>query len=343
MSTVEQQLRRDVEEVARGVIVTEYDMQKARQEVQRRVDLRRKQVRRRTVAGAAAAALVIPALGYIAAHEIGGADRSAPPVRPGPTTPVDPDAGFLAGTPPTAALVDGLWRVDNDNLLVLFKEDGTMRFDNAGTLYSDPAVTGTYTIQGDTVAMNIRTGPAECIGERFVMRTSLSAVGEIHAVHSRPASAGCSPMLGERWVMQQVLPTYNNELAGLAFSSGGDWQTPADRDSLYGDWMAQVDDPLWPANTGGLVLEIAPTGSYVVGMHNLVVDRGRWRFDRSAARFVFVSSPRSLSCGAGDRVVLVGVEQLVSGTTAMRTNVKQNACGQDWPTHAWILLPHEED
>jgi hypothetical protein len=37
------------------------------------------------------------------------------------------------------------------------------------------------------------------------------------------------------------------------------------------------------------------------------------------------------------------VEQLVSGTTAMRTNVKQNACGQDWPTHAWILLPHEED
>ena len=107
--------------------------------------------------------------------------------------------------------------------------------------------------------------------------------------------------------------------------------------------MAEVTDPLWPANTGGRVLEIAPDGSYTVasGSHGAVADRGRWTFDSSASRLSLVSAGDSPTCDQGDRLVLGGVEHLDPGTILMRATVRQNTCGEDWASHEWILLPHE--
>jgi hypothetical protein len=344
MSTVEELLERDIAAVTGGVIVSESDLQVARDEIERRVVSRQQRARRRMVVAAAAAALTIPALGYLAFHELGNGDRSAPPAHRGPVThpQVDADADFLTGSPPSSRLVDGLWRVDGDQLLIRFSGDGTMRFDNAGTLYSDPAVTGTYAIKGGLITISIGTGPTECVGQQFAVRAAISAEGEMHAVHTQPAAAGCSPSRGERWVLQQVLPTYNADLSGLDVPTHGDWRSPRGPTSLYGDWMAEVTDPLWPLNTGGLVLEIAPDGTYAVAADNLVLDRGRWTFDSARSRLAFVSSAGSRSCDPGDHVVLDRVEHLVTGTTAMRAAVEQDTCGQGWTSHAWILLPHEE-
>jgi len=137
MSSIEEQLARDIAAV-RGVVVTESDLRDARSEVERRrIDSRGC---RRTVATAAAAAVVIPALGFAAFQTLSGEDKSAPPANSGPTTPADVDADFLTGNAPTPQLIDGLWRVLNGALLMLFDVDGTMRFDKSGMLYSNPAV-----------------------------------------------------------------------------------------------------------------------------------------------------------------------------------------------------------
>jgi len=265
------------------------------------------------VAAAAAAAVVIPALGFAAFQTLGGEDKSAPPANPGPTAPADPYADFLTGNRPNPKLLDGLWRVDNDTMLMLFRTDGTMRFDNSGTLYSNPAVTGSYEIEGDLITVSIDSGPAECIGQAFAMRASLPAAGEMRFVQIQPAIEGCSPLRDDRLIrMEQVLPTYNEWLAGFNVPAKGDWQPPAGLTSLYGDWMAEVTDPLWPANTGGRVLEIAPDGSYTVasGSHGAVADRGRWTFDSSASRLSLVSAGDSPTCDQGDRLVPGGVEHL---------------------------------
>ena len=88
---------------------------------------------------AAAAAVVIPVLGVrrlpdAARRRQVGAARQTPV----PTNSADADADFLTGDLPAPGLIDGLWRVDNGTLLMLFNSNGTMRFDNSGAAVLQP-------------------------------------------------------------------------------------------------------------------------------------------------------------------------------------------------------------
>ncbi len=345
MSSIEERLATDIAAVTGRVVVGESDARYARDAVQERIDSRRTRGPRHTVAAAAAAAAVIPVLGVAAFQTLGGDDGAAPPANPGPTTEVDVHGDFLVGARPTAQLINGVWRVDNGVVLMLFSEDGRMRLDDSGMLFSNPAVTGTYEIDGDLITVTMDRGPATCTGRQFTMRASLSAAGEMRFVHTQPAVEGCSPLWQLRGVLEQVLPTKNKYLSGFKVPAKGDWQPPVGPTSLHGDWMAEVTDPM-PAEDGGgggRVLEVAPDGRYTVAAGSgAVVDRGRWTFDSSASRLSLSSAGDSPTCDQGDHLLLSGVEQLITGTILMRATVSQNACGEDWASsNEWFLLPHE--
>ena len=331
MSTIEERLARDIAAVTGGVVVTESDLRDAREAVDLRTDERRQQVRRRTLAIAGAAAVLVPILGFAAFQSLGGEDRSAPPVSPVPASP-DANDVFLAGEAPTPELLQGVWRVDNDTLLLRFTADGEVRFDNGGQLFATPAVLGTYEVEGDLVTVNVDGGVAECAPQTFAMRASLPEPGALHFVHTQPGTGNCASTQDEQWVLEQVLPT-SSGLRDLKLDAKGDWNPPAGLSSLYGDWMAEG---------GGHVLELARNGVYFVADDSGdAVDRGRWSLDRSASRLTLVSAGSSPSCDQGDRLVLGGVEQTDPGTLNMRGTVEQNTCGGAWADAAWLMLPHE--
>ena len=135
MSSIEERLERDIAAVTGGVIVTESDLRNARDEVEGRIDSASQRDRRRTVIAASAAAVVVAVAGVAVFQTLGGEDTTAPPVNPAPTAPsdtVDQDADYLTGDAPTPQLIHGVWRVDNGTTLLLFGEDGTIRFDGSG-------------------------------------------------------------------------------------------------------------------------------------------------------------------------------------------------------------------
>ena len=127
MSSIEERLARDIAAVTGGVVVTESDLRDARDAVDERIDSRRQRDRRRTVIAAAAAAVLIPVAGIRRVPDAGRRRQvGTAAAKPGPTVAVDPDADFLTGDAPTAQLIDGVWRLDNGDLLMLFGEDGTV-------------------------------------------------------------------------------------------------------------------------------------------------------------------------------------------------------------------------
>lgn len=332
MSSIEERLARDIAAVTGGVVVTESDLRDAREAVDDRLDERRQHDRRRTLAIAGAAAVLIPILGFAAFESLGGEDKSAPPVSPVPTSP-DANDDFLTGETPTPELLQGVWRVDNDTLLLRFTADGEVRFDNGGQLFATPAVLGTFEVEGDLITVNVDGGVAVCGPQTFAMRASLPEPGAMHFVHTQPGTGNCSSTQDERWVLEQVLPTNSKFLRGLKVHVKGDWNPPVGLSSLYGDWMAEG---------GGRVLELARNGVYFVADESGdAVDRGRWSFDGSASRITLVSGGSSPSCDQGDRVVLGGVEQTDPGTLNMRGTVEQDTCGGTRGAAAWILIPHE--
>jgi hypothetical protein len=356
MSSIEERLARDIEAITAGVVVTESDLRDAREAVAERIDSRRQRGRTRILVAAAVAAVV----GVAALQTLGGDDDSAPPADPGPTTEGDPHALFLTGNAPTPELINGVWQgrmvtlqlgdaVGSGAALMLFEEDGTMRSDSSGTLFSDPDLTGTYEVKDDVITVTMDGGPAECIGEQFAVRASLPADGEMRFVHTGPAVDGCSPAQDERWVLDQVLPTNNEHLGELEVPEEGDWQSLTESASLYGDWVADRTDP---AGDGGHVLEIAPNGSYTVAagfglgddsndvgtIVDPVVDRGRWTFDSAASRLDLVSAGDSPTCDQGDRLVLVGLQQPDDWSSSMRSTVQQDDCGGAWASVGWIRL-----
>ncbi len=333
MSSIEDRLARDIAAITGGVIVTESDLRDAREAVDHRYDSRRQQGRRRIVIAAAAAAVLIPVAGFAAFQTLGSDDKSAPqPAEPGPTDAVDPNADFLTGDAPTAQLIDGLWRLDNGELLLLFGEDGTVRFDTHGTLFSDPVMAGTYEIDGDLITVTTTDDArSECTGPDLTMRASLPESGLMRFVRSDSSSSACSPVPPGRLALEQVLPT-NNDLAELDFSTGPGWEPLSDKAVLYGVWMAEG---------GGHVLEIDPDGAYYVADETGgLVDGGQWSL--RASDLTMTSSAAAGECSEGDRFVLGGVEQVNSSTTGLRGTVEQNTCGGAWTPRGWGLLPHQD-
>ena len=340
MSSIEERLARDIAAVTGAVVVTESDLRDARNAVDERIDRKGQRDRRRTIVAAAAAAVLIPVLGVTAFQFLGGDDKSAPPANPGPTT--DPDADFLTGRAPTPELLEGVWRLDGGTSLLRFRTDGNVSLDSLGRLYAD-SVVGTYTIEGDVITVDItgvKNGPAGCVvPQDLAMRASQPEAGLLHVVHTQPVTGTCLSDQGERWVLQQVLPTNNEGMAGLDFS-GDDFQPLANPSALNGDWMAQG---------GGHVLELtsvpsaAPNGGvyYVAAASGDVVDHGRWTLGASRSQLRLVSSSHSPTCDQGDRLVLGELRYSDSHpAAAFRGTVEQNTCHGGWTPEVWILLPH---
>lgn len=324
MSSIEERLIADIAAVTRGVDMTEPDLRVARNKVDERIDIARQRGRRRTITAAAAAAVVATVVGLTALQTLGGDNDSAPPANP-PT--IDPDADYITGDSPTAELLDGVWRVDNGQVLVQFSEDGTVRFDEHGTLFSSPLATGTYEIDGDLISVTA-TGAA-CPGEESAMRASLPEPGILRFVSHQSSFGVCSALPRGRQILEQVLPT-SRSLAGLVFSTDRGYGPLSERSFLYGDWQAEG---------GGYVLEIVRGGDYYVADESgEPVDQGQWSL--RGADLTLTSSALSAECGEGDQLVLGSVEQVNPGTLGMRGTVERNACGGAWTPAAWILLPH---
>jgi len=340
--SIEEQLARDIAAVAEGVVMTDSDLRKAREEVEDRIVVDRQRNRRRPRVAIAAAAVAIPVLGIAAFEVLDSPDASVPPA-----SPVSTSAGveeFLSGSAPTPERLEGVWRVDNGTVLMRFTSDGAVRFDDSGRLYSDPGATGTYRISGDLVTVTVDGGPAGCAGQTFSMRASLPESGAMRVVHTRPGTGDCAPESvlidaaapvvtdDTLWILEQVLPTDNEYLAGLDNSGAPGWKPlQADKRTLYGDWLAEG---------GGHVLELAPRRAYYIADESAdVVDRGTWSLRGSELTLTSSAIPGG-ECGAGDRLVLGGLEQLDPGTLVVRGAVRQNTCGAAWTPSAWIQIPH---
>jgi hypothetical protein len=332
MSSIEEQLARDIAAVTQGVVMTDSDLREARDRMEERIDLKRRRDRRRTTLGALVAAVVIPVLAFTAFQALDGDEKTVPPVDPGPSASVDPEADFLTGSAPTMEALAGVWRVDNGVTMLSFDADGNVSFDDRGQLFSSPAVVGHYAVERDVITIWVIGGAAGCEGQEIHMRASLPAPGAGRIVQTEPGSGACAPEQNGRWALEQELPT-SPDLRELVFSSDKGWEPVSDPTTLHGDWQAEG---------GGHILELAPDGTYLVAAaKGSSLDRGRWSFSETPARLSLVSDDVG-PCRTGDRLVLGGLEQIDPGTTVIRGTVEENTCSAAWTPKAWILIPHKD-
>lgn len=193
MSSIEERLVRDIAAVTGGIIVTDSDLREARDEVIDRIesDSHRRRVRTGVMV---AAAVVVVAVGGVAAYELLGDDsRTVQPVDPSPSIN-DPDADYLTGSDPTPQLVAGVWRLDNGGVMAKFTEDGSIRLDDHGRLFSHPATIGIYDIDGDQITITaVESSQPECVGKTFSMRASVLPSGVMRFVPPH-ASDPCAPV-----------------------------------------------------------------------------------------------------------------------------------------------------
>lgn len=327
MRSIEERLSLDIAAVTEGVVVTESDLWEARRAVDERVKSKRRRDRLRTVALVAAAAVVVAGAGAAAFGALGG-QGTVVPAGPGPTVPADdPFAYWLTGDLPTAQLIDGFWREDDGGLSLLFTQEGTVQLDAQGALYSNPGAWGTYEVDGDTIAMTFEGGAA-CKGKQQTMRASLMPNGDMRAVSDNASGGDCSPLPTYRVTWQHVLPT--SSTFDVAFSKETGWKSLKDQ-ALNGDWAAEG---------GGYVLEMTPRGSYyVLDESAQPIDEGRWSLEGND--LVLTSSARSVSCKAGDRLVLGNVQTVNPGTPVIRGTVSENACNGTWTPKTWFLIPND--
>lgn len=322
MSTIEEQLQRDISAVTGGVNVTEPDLIEARNAIDKRIETHRGRGRSLTILATAAVAVLVAAVGFTAFQVLSDDGTKATPAGGGETPDVYAD--FLSGQAPTPENLNGFWRVDNGNTMVRFQTDGTVQFSDGGAVISDPLTIGTYTIDGDTITVSTSEAP-ECISAEWTMRAALPEPGIANLVLSDSQFGTCDK-LGSTIVLERVVPT-----GSLLMDNSGlrGWQSLTDKRWLFGDWMAEG---------GGYLLELTRDGSfYVVDDSADVVDNGRWRF-RSSTLELF-SRDESPQCKEGDWLKLGNLEQVNPGTTMIRGTVDQNDCGGAWTPATWMRMP----
>ncbi|HET6771329.1 MAG TPA: hypothetical protein VFH75_06800 [Actinomycetota bacterium] len=116
------------------------------------------------------------------------------------------DAGPTEGPPPTANDLAGIW-YSPEAPLVALGPDGTFIIDNKGSLDTDPAVRGTYKVDGNTMTFTIGGGGACTPGDSWSWQTSLPKDGLVHIVHSEEASGNCRVPSGSEWTLIMVSPS----------------------------------------------------------------------------------------------------------------------------------------
>ena len=327
MSSIEEQLARDIEAVTKGVIVTEPELLDARSALDERIDSKRGRDRKLTVAAVAAAAVVVAGVGAIAFQAVGEDGKVAEPANPSPSVSDVYDYWFT-GALPTPQLIDGFWREDNGGISMLFSKDGTVQIDEQGSVYSNPGAWGTYEISGDTITMNL-TGGDKCEGTQFEMRASLPKDGDMRSMADYGPGVGCTPLPSGQVTWQHVLPT--SPEFDTVFSEDTGWK-PLNDQALKGDWAAEG---------GGYVLEMTTHGDYYVLDESAEpIDQGQWSLE--GVDLVLTSSAGSTGCNTGDRFVLGNVETINPGTPAIRGTVNENSCNGAWTPKSWFLIPNAD-
>jgi hypothetical protein len=114
-------------------------------------------------------------------------------------------AGPAEGPSPTASELAGIW-LSPEAPLVGFASDGTFVIDNKGNLDTDPAVRGTYNVDGDTITFTIGGGGACTPGDTWAWQASLPEDGLLPIVHGEEAAGNCRVPTGEEWTLIRVSP-----------------------------------------------------------------------------------------------------------------------------------------
>lgn len=329
MSSIEERLARDIAAVTGGVVVTDSDIEEAREIVGLQVEGVRKRDRRRGVI-AVVAAVVVTVAGFAGWQALGTDEKDIGPAQSGPVRDQlsSSDQEFLTGSAPTAEALAGVWRVDNGRTLLSFDTSGNMRIDDYGQLFGKPAIEARYSIEGDQVTARVVGGEAGCQGQEIVMRITVPDPGAARVLQTQPGSGECAPEQGGRWVLEHMLPA-SPSYADLRVPADGKWQAADGQAGVIGVWFAEG---------GKHLLELMPDGSYHVaaGTGDLV-DVGRWTLNGSRLSLV---SDGTGSCRDGDRLVLGNVElQGTGGYSLMQAAVDKNTCGGAWTPKVWILLP----
>ncbi|QZY30353.1 hypothetical protein [Nocardioides coralli] len=328
MSTVAERLRRDIEAVIEEVVVTDHDVREARAAVEEHAEARSRRDRRLAVAGVATAAAAITVVAVVAAGVL-SPDREPEPTGPAPT---DPGAlsGLLPGQQPTTDLLTGVWRKDDDVLLVRFLPGGEVRLDSEGTLFADgrPSA-GRYEIDGDTVTVRMAEDSTDCAGESFAMGAVVPRPGTMQLIFTSEATGSCLAEPGEEWRLEQILPT-STLYDGYEFSGTGEsWPAPT-ASQLHGVWYLEG---------GGHLVQLTADGQYVVVDGTAeAADRGRWTWQQAGASLTLTSSDASASCDAGDRLVLREAGLTEIGGPNLQSTIEGNTCRAPWAVDRWVRL-----
>lgn len=321
MSSVEERLVRDIEAVTGGVVVTQADLEQARDKVEDRIERSGRGRRRWTaLAAAATAAAVVGAVTLALTTEPAG---EADPAGSGPEN--DPWASFLKGDAPTEEAVRGVWRVDNGSTLVRFTGD-EVALDTRGQITA-PEIEGSYVLEGDQIVMDLEAsaGPG-CSGEA-AFRASVVGPGEMRMVADDAVTDGCVLEQSGRWVLEHVLPT-SREMVDFGLPKSGG----------YGPLERAVVPGFWLVVGGGTGLQLSPEGTYAaLDDSGEVVEQGRWQLDGEELSLTADTT--------GCRVVLSNAQHVNPGTDMIRGELTEYRCEMPWvsgdggDTMEWFQIP----
>lgn len=313
MSSIEERLARDIEAVTGGVVVTQADVEQARERVEDRIERTGRDRRRWVALAAAAAAAAVVGAGTVALTS--GPDPEQTPAGPGPEK-VD---ALSDGS------VQGVWRVDNGVTLVRFGSDGSVAIDTRGQI-TTPEIAGSYTLDGDRVVMDLDEGrQAGCTGE-VVLGASVAGPGKVQMTPLEPVPGGCGFEQAGQWVLEHLLPTRRGYT---------DFGPPVTGD--YGPLRREVLPGFWMVVGGGTGLQLDAAGTYTtLDDSGEVIEEGRWRLEDDE---VMLINPRGCRVGISD------VEHIDPGTDMLRGELTEYTCETDWvtgdggDTMAWFKVP----
>lgn len=168
----------------------------------------------------------------------------------------DPDLPAVEGEAPTDPDLTGIWLQveDPDSLgvLVEFSSAGTFAMDDAGDLAANPAATGTYELQKDTITFTSK-GSDECDeGDKWEWRAGVPELGQLHVVHVEEGADPCVTPLGTEWTLVRLSPSSSASAdIDVAGSTKG---RPPSEEEVEGVWLVPEED--------SLLIQLGPDGSF---------------------------------------------------------------------------------
>jgi hypothetical protein len=243
----------------------------------------------------------------------------------------------VAGQPPTAERLAGIWAwddggmLDQNRVVLRLSSDGTFVGDNSGQLDTYPAMQGTYEISGDTVRFMPDNDSDACVaGNNWTWRVGIQPDGRMNIVSLEDGDGNCEIGLGTAWSFTRVSPI-SPAASSLSPPVDGDSRAIDSVDGLNG---------LWLDTDTGRVLRFSWDMSYAIdGSGRLgtddVEDAGAFALGANGT-VRFTSGSDSSDCPEGSTKVWKNVR--ISSRT-LQAVVDRDSCGDEAGTETtWILL-----